>query len=92
MYGFNIPSIAVDTHCNRIPKRLGLIEKKASVEKVKQCLESIFPKNKWYLINLGLVSFGKETCKPVRPLCIIDKKNCPFSGFCRAYKTKDFDV
>jgi len=92
MYGFNIPSIAVDTHCNRVPKRIGIVDKKANVEEVKKTLESIFPKNKWYLINLGFVSFGKEICKPVNPLCIKDKKNCPFSGFCKAYKTKDFKV
>jgi endonuclease III len=92
MYGFDIPSIAIDTHANRIPKRIGLIGKKASLEEVKGCLEGLFPKSKWYLINLGLVSFGKEICKPVRPLCICDRKSCPFSGFCRAYKAKDFRV
>ncbi len=92
MYGFNIPSIAIDTHCNRVPKRIGLIDKKADVEEVKEKMQSMFPKEKWYLINLGLVSFGKEICKPVNPVCIKDSKNCPFSGFCRAYKTKDFKV
>ena len=92
MYGFNIPSIAVDTHCNRVPKRLGLVDKKASVEKVKEKLEELFPKNKWYMINLGFVSFGKEICKPLNPVCIKDRKKCPFSGFCKAYKTKEFSV
>jgi endonuclease-3 len=92
MYGFNIPSIAIDTHCNRIPKRIGLIDKKADVEEVKETLQSIFPKEKWYLINLGLVSFGKEICKPVSPVCTKDSKNCPFSSFCKAYKIKDFKV
>ena len=92
MYGFDIPSIAVDVHVNRIPKRIGIVDKKANVEEAKRCLESIFPKNKWYLINLGLVSFGKETCKPQNPACIRDKRNCPFSGFCRAYRSKDFAV
>ena len=90
MYGFNIPSIAVDTHCNRVPKRIGLVDKKANVEEVKEKLESLFPRNKWYFINLGFVSFGKEICKPMNPICIKDSKNCPFSGFCKAYKTKDF--
>jgi len=92
MYGFGIPRIAVDTHCNRVPKRIGLVNKKTNVEEVREKLESLFPKNKWYLINLGFVSFGKEICKPLNPLCIKDPKNCPFSGFCRAYKTKDFKV
>lgn len=92
MYGFNIPSIAIDTHVNRVPKRIGLVDKKANVEQVKKFLEEIFPRNKWYLINLGFVMFGREICKPIRPLCIKNKKNCPFSSFCRAYKTKKFKI
>ncbi|MBN2203098.1 MAG: endonuclease III [Candidatus Aenigmarchaeota archaeon] len=92
MYGFNIPSIAVDTHCNRVPKRIGLVDRKANVEEVKHRLEEIFPKNKWYLINLGFVTFGKNICKPTSPVCKKDKKSCPFSDFCRAFKQKDFKV
>jgi endonuclease-3 len=92
MYGFNIPSIAVDTHCNRVPKRIGIVDRKAGVEEVKKALENMLPISKWYLINLGFVSFGKEVCKPVSPLCIKYPKMCPFSGFCKAYKTKDFKV
>jgi endonuclease-3 len=92
MYGFNIPSIAVDTHVNQVSKRIGLVDVKDDFEEVKEKLEKIFPKNKWYLINLGFVIFGKEICKPVNPLCIKDSKNCPFSGFCKAYKTKGFKV
>jgi len=92
MYGFNKPTIAVDTHCNRIPKRIGLVDKKANVEEVRKKLESLFTKDKWYLINLGFVNFGKEICKPVNPLCIKDSKNCPFLGFCKAYKTKRFKL
>lgn len=92
MYGFGIPRIAVDTHCNRVPKRIGIVPLNYDVEEVREKLESLFPKNKWYLINLGFVSFGKEICKPVSPLCIKDSKNCPFSIFCKAYKTKRFYV
>ena len=90
MYGFNIPSIAVDTHVNQVSKRIGLADVKDDFEEVKEKLEKIFPKNKWYLINLGFVMFGKEICKPINPLCIKDANNCPFSGFCKAYKTKRF--
>jgi endonuclease-3 len=92
MYGFGIPRIAIDTHCNRVPKRIGMVPLNYNVEEVREKLESLFPKNKWYLINLGFVSFGKEICKPVNPLCIKNSENCPFSSFCKAYKTKKFDV
>lgn len=88
MYGFGIPRIAIDTHTNRVPKRIGIVPLNYDVEEVREKLESLFPKNKWYLINLGFVSFGKEICKPINPLCIKDSKNCSFSSFCKAYKTK----
>jgi len=90
MYGFNKPAIAIDTHVFKVSKRIGLAGLKDDVEEVREKLEKLFPRNKWYLINLGFVSFGKEICKPVNPLCIKNPKNCPFSGFCRAYKTKKF--
>jgi endonuclease-3 len=91
MYGFNKPAIAVDTHVFLVSKRIGLAGLKDNVEEVKKKLEGIFPRSRWYLINLGFVSFGKEICKPT-PICIKDPKNCPFSGFCKAYKTKKFKL
>ncbi len=78
MYGFNKPIIAIDTHCNRISKRLGLAPPNANVEEVRKSLEKIFPKGKWYLVNLGFVNFGKEICKPINPKC----NACPFKSFC----------
>lgn len=82
MYGHGIPSIAVDTHANRIPKRIGLVDKKDDVEKVKEVLESLVPRKDWYIVNMGLVQFGREICQPIRPKCEI----CPMSSYCDYYK------
>jgi len=84
MYGHGIPSIAIDTHCNRIPKRIGLVDEKANVEEVKRTLESLIPKNDWYIVNLGLVNFGREICRPINPKCQI----CPMSKYCRYFLEK----
>ncbi len=84
MYGHGIPSIAIDTHCNRVPKRIGLVDKKANVEEVKQVLESLIPKKDWYIVNMGLVQFGREICQPIRPKCEI----CPMSKYCNYYQKK----
>ena len=78
MYGHGIPSIAIDTHCNRIPKRIGLVDEKANVEEVKRTLESLIPKKDWHIVNMGLVQFGREICRPIKPRCEI----CPMSRFC----------
>ncbi len=82
MYGHGIPSIAIDTHCNRVPKRIGLVEQNADVEGVKSMLESLIPKKDWYIVNMGLVQFGKEICRPINPKC----DACPISKYCRYYQ------
>jgi len=81
MYGHGIPSIAIDTHCNRIPKRIGLIYEKSNLEEVKRVLESLIPKKDWYIVNLGLVQFGREICRPINPKCEI----CPISSCCNYF-------
>jgi endonuclease-3 len=81
MYGHGIPSIAIDTHCNRIPKRIGLVDEKANVEEVKRVLESLIPKKDWYIVNMGLVQFGREICRPINPKCEI----CPMSKYCKYF-------
>jgi len=80
MYGFGIPKIAVDIHTEQISKRLGLVSQTAKPYEIELKLESIFPKNKWYLINLGFVMFGKEICLTRNPRCNICSllKICPY--------------
>jgi endonuclease-3 len=82
MYGHGIPSIAIDTHANRIPKRIGLVDEKADVEEVKRVLESLIPKKDWYIVNLGLVQFGREICRPINPKCHV----CEMSKYCEYFK------
>lgn len=84
MYGFGKPAIAVDTHVNRIPKRLGLVSPEKSEESVKMEMEKLIAKEKWFLVNHGLVQFGKEICRPVSPLC----SSCPINYICDYYKSK----
>lgn len=92
MSAFGIPAIAVDTHVNVVSKRLGFVGKKAGVEDVKKSLEGYFLKSEWKFINLGMVNFGREVCIARKPRCTESADNCPFSGFCRAYRTGDFTV
>lgn len=81
-YGYGIPTIAVDTHVNRVSKRIGFIDSKAGVEEVRKRLEELVSGKNRLVINLGLVQFGREICRPRNPKCGI----CPFNGFCEYYK------
>lgn len=81
-YGFGIPTIAVDTHANRISKRLGIVSEKASPEETRKVLEKLLPKKLYFIVNFLLISFGRDICKPVRPRCEL----CPIRGMCKYYK------
>lgn len=80
-YGFGVPTIAIDTHCNRISKRLGLVDERADVEDVRKTLESLIHGEDRFIVNIGLVNFGREICLPVRPRC----KICPMKEYCKYY-------
>jgi endonuclease-3 len=77
-YGFGRPCIPVDVHVNRISRRIGLVGKEIRLEEVGGLLQKIFPRKDWYLINRGLVLFGREMCLPRNPKC----HACPLSQVC----------
>jgi len=81
-YGFGKPAIAVDTHVNRISKRLGLAKERDDVEQVRETLEKAFPKRKWNILNLGFVNFGRTICLPRNPKC----PTCPLNSICPYYR------
>jgi len=80
-YGQNV--IAVDTHCHRIPNRLGLIKTKTP-EKSEPELMKVFPKKYWREINTTLILFGKNICLPISPKCSI----CPIEKLCSKINVK----
>ena len=55
---YNYPAIAVDTHVERISKRLRIASKKATVLEVEEKLQKFFPKDEWAKRHLQLVLFG----------------------------------
>ena len=81
-YAFGKPCIPVDTHVNRISRRLGLVNESAKLEQVGPALQKIFSKREWHLINRGFVLFGREICFPRNPRCGV----CPLKAFCSSAK------
>ncbi len=80
---YHLPNIAVDTHVNRVSKRLGLAKEKDDVLKVERRLEKCFSKDNWAKRHLQLVLFGRYHCKSIRPNC----DNCLLKDICK-YKEK----
>lgn len=56
---FNEPNIAVDTHVERVSKRLNLVKQDDNVLKIEEKLKRKFPKDKWSRLHKQLVLFGR---------------------------------
>lgn len=83
---YGVPAIAVDTHVERVSKRLKLAYLNDSVLDVERKLMKKVPKDRWARFHLQMVLFGRYYCKAVKPLC----KDCSLKEFCRE-KKKNLD-
>jgi endonuclease-3 len=77
-------SICVDTHVHRIANRLGWVRTKTP-EQTETALYAIVPKKFWATVNLFLVTWGQQVCRPVYPMCgrCILRDLCPKIGVTR---------
>lgn len=76
---FNLPNIAVDTHVDRVSKRLGLAKTSDSVLEVEKKLQKLYLKDDWSRRHLQMVLFGRYYCKSSRPLC----DGCKLRNICK---------
>lgn len=81
---YNVPCIAVDTHVERVSKRLGLAPNKADVRKVEEILTKKIKKEKLGRLHHQLVLFGRYYCKSQNPQC----DNCKLKDICKYKKAK----
>ncbi len=82
---FDIPAMPVDTHVERVSKRLGFADKDDSVVTVEKKLCKLFDKDKWNKLHKQLVLFGRYHCTSRNPKCEI----CPFKEKCLYYKNRE---
>lgn len=80
---YDYPAIAVDTHVERVSKRLGLAYKNDDVYKVEMKLQKRFKKENWSKRHHQLIFFGRYKCKAQAPEC----SDCKLSDICK-YKSK----
>lgn len=80
---YDIPAIAVDTHVERVSKRLKLASKKDDVLTIEKKLMKKFSKEVWGKRHIQLVLFGRYYCKAIKPEC----ENCKLKDIC-LYKNK----
>jgi endonuclease III len=75
---FGIPALAVDTHVERVSKRLRLAKNSDSVLVVEQKLMKKFPKQQWMKLHHQLIFFGRYHCTAKNPKCL----HCPLYEMC----------
>jgi endonuclease-3 len=73
--------LAVDTHVQRISKRLGL-STSDKPEETEEILKRRIPKERWNEVNSYFVEFGKQICRPINPLC----DSCNLRNVCKYWR------
>ena len=82
-FAYNQLVLPIDTHCHRIPNRLGWVRTKTPEQTEKE-LEKILPKKHWKEFNTIFVLFGKTICQPISPWC----SKCPINKYCLKINVK----
>lgn len=81
---YGVPAIAVDTHVERVSKRLGFCRWKDTVLEVEQTLMKKVPKEEWSVTHHRMIFFGRYHCKAQNPQC----PDCPLLDLCREGKKR----
>lgn len=76
---YNVPAIPVDTHVERVCKRLGIVFNNATPRDVEEILKNEIPVDKWNRVSEQILLFGRYYCRAINPKC----DNCLFKDFCK---------
>jgi endonuclease III len=77
----SLKNICVDTHVHRISNRLGWV-KTRTPDETEQALYKGTSERWWPYINLYLVTWGQNVCRPIYPRCgaCVIRPHCPQIG------------
>jgi endonuclease-3 len=73
---FGVPAFPVDTHIHRLAQRWGLSSGK-NVEQTERDLKAAFPEDRWNVLHLQIIYFGRKYCPALRH----DPKACPICSW-----------
>ena len=76
---YKIPRVPVDTHVERVTKRLGIVPKEASVFETEKKIMEVFPMDKWIKLHHQFIFLGRYVCKALNPNCCL----CRLANICQ---------
>jgi endonuclease-3 len=82
LFSLGRPALPVDTHVERVAKRLGLVPPKMPADKAHAALESTLRPNEVYAFHVDLIQHGRRTCHARKPDCeaCVLAPRCPRVG------------
>lgn len=81
---YSKPVMAVDTHVERVSKRLGIAKENDNVLEVEQKIYKYFNKNDLPHLHHQFIHFGRRYCKSQNPLC----SECKLKDLCKYFKKR----
>lgn len=76
---YNYPEFAVDTHVERVSKRLHLAKEEDNILDIEKKLKRKFKKEEWGKRHKQMVLFGRYYCKAMKPEC----EECLIKEICK---------
>lgn len=83
-FAYGKAALPIDTHCHRIPNRLGWV-KTSKPEETEQKLKKLLSENYWKDFNSLFILYGQSICKPRSPFC----SKCPIKKYCKRTNVKE---
>ena len=74
---FDVPGITVDTHVQRLSRRMGLTRANTP-EKIEQDLMKLIPKKDWTMFSHRMIFHGRQVCSARKPRC----DECTLAKYC----------
>ncbi|MGD9933609.1 MAG: endonuclease III [Dehalococcoidia bacterium] len=80
LFALGRPALPVDTHVERVSKRLGMVGAKRTPEQAHEDLADAVAPEDYYRFHMLLIKHGRRTCAARKPSC----ERCPLAADCPA--------
>ena len=84
LFCFGMPLMPIDTHVERVSKRIGLLRPETPLEEAHEQFLEVFLPEQMYEAHVNLITHGRQVCHARNPRCGL----CPIAPRCRQVDSK----